>query len=368
MGQATGPNWGSPAPLRPPGPPPAAPSGPLYGARYGDPAYEAHYGSTLGAAGSGPDPHSPAPGGARAHADRAAAGRLTFRPGVVTLRPASMGDLLDAAVRTLRLRPALFLGIGALAVVLLTVLRAAVDAMVGVTLLAADGTAGLRITPSLALVPVVGALLAGVLALPTADAVLGRDPTGAGVRRQLRPRLPRLLGYVALVAVACLVPTFLAWFALGGRSAQQTDLLLGTFGLGLVGELVRLPFVAAPAVVALEGAAAWAAIRRSLRLVRGYLGRTFGMVILARLLVVMVTAALVTPLAVAVNVASTATGFALQDTPLGPALPTVFALLTTCLTLPFEAVLWTLFYVDLRVRAEGLDVSLVDAVRRGEAG
>ncbi|QQS01308.1 MAG: hypothetical protein IPK37_02205 [Austwickia sp.] len=358
-----------PATLVAPGPLPSPQRGPLYGARYGDPAYEARFGT--GAAVSAPlgGPSSPpslagaigAPG-----IRRAAAGRLTFRPGVVTLRPASLGDLLDGAVRTIRLRPGLFLGVGALAVLVGTVLRAVIDALVGVTIVGPDGTAAVRITPSLALVPVMAALLSAVLALPTAEAVLGRAPTVARLRTQLRPRARAVAGYVTLAAVACLVPTLLIWFALGGRAAQQSDLLLALVVLGFVAELVSLPLFAAPAAVVLEGAGPWQAIRRSVRLVRGYLGRTLAVALLARLLVLLVTTALATPLAVAVAVASATSGFSLDETLLGPALSTLFGMLTACLTLPFEATLRSLYYVDVRVRAEGLDVLLVDAARRGE--
>ena len=388
MSQASGPGHLRPSPLVAPGPPPQAPQGPLYGARYGDPAYEARYGSSPPP--DGPAPQGPplqgqplqapplqapplqgpplqAPDAAVAPAGRLPAGRLSFRPGVVTLRPTSLGDLLDGAVRTIRLRPGLYLGVGALVVVLGTVVRAAIDALVGVTLLAPDGVTTMRITPSLAVVPVMGALLAGLLAAPTAEAVLGRRPTPARLRGQLRPRAGALAGYVALAAAACLLPTLLIWAALGGRSAQQTDLLLAMLLLGLAGEIVRLPFYAAPAAVVLEGAGPWQAIRRSMRLVRGYLGRTLAVALLARLLVSLVTLVLATPLGIAVAVASATSGFSLNDSVLGPAMTTLFAMLTACLTLPFEAALRSLYYVDLRVRAEGLDVLLVDAVRRGEA-
>lgn len=357
----------SPSPSRgglvPPGPMPPVRSGPLYGARYGDPTYEARYGSPLGASAPPSTRPSDPPGDA---SGRAPAARLDVRPGVLTLRPASIGDLLDAAVRTIRLRPGLFLGAGALAVLVGMVVRAAIDALVGVTLVASDGTAALRITPSLAIVPVIGVLLAGVLAVPTADAVLGRPPTAARLRAQLRPRSRALAGYVALAAVACLLPTLLVWFALGGRSAQQTDLLLALLTLAFAGELAQLPFFAAPAAVVLEGAGPWQAVRRSVRLVRGYVLRTLAVALLARLLIVLVTLALAMPLGVAVAVVSATSGFSLGDSALGPALSTVFGMLTACLTLPFEATLRSLYYVDIRVRAEGLDVLLVEAARRRE--
>lgn len=372
MSQARGsgrdapPGGGRLGPLVAPGPPPPAPTGPLYGARYGDPAYEDRFGSPLGAV---PPTTTtdvttpPAMGGSGAPR---ALGRLTFRPGVITLRPATLGDLLDAAVRTLRLKPGLFLGAGALAVLLGTVLRAAVDAAVGVTIVGPDGAATFRITPSLAVVPVIGATLAGVLAIPTADAVLGREPSAPDLRSRLRRRGTALAGYVALAAVACVVPAMLLWFALGGRSAQQTDLLLAVGALGVLLELARLPFFVAPVAVVLEGAGPWQAVVRSVRLVRGYLGRTLAVALLARILVTLVTLALATPLAVAASVASATSGFSLADSLFGPALTILFGMLTACLTLPFEATLRSLYYVDLRVRAEGLDVLLVDAARRDQ--
>lgn len=359
------------APLTAPGPPPEDPAGPLYGARYGDPAYEAAFGAR---------PASNAPGGSNhtAAGSNAAAtgqppggppgpvtGQLTYRPGVVTLRPLSIGDLLDGAVRTIRLRPGLFLGAGAAAVILGTLIRAVIDVLVGVTIVAPDGNV-VRITPSVAVLPAVGALLAGVLSVPTAQAVLGRSLDWPRLRAMLRPRWTALLGYVALAGVACLVPALLLWFALGGRDAQQGDLMLAMGAIAVVVGLVRLPFVAAPAAIVLEGAGPWRALRRSMTLVRGYVGRTLGVSLLAWLIVSLVSVALITPLAVAASIVSSTSGFTLGDGPLEPLVTTLFGLLTSVLTLPFEATLRSLYYVDLRVRAEGLDVLLLDEARRGE--
>lgn len=360
--------------LTPPGPPAESAWGPIYGARYGDAAYEARFGqahlttvSTPLRAIPGPQPPGPQPPGPQPPGPQPprVQARLTFRPGVITLRPLSIADLLDGAVRTLRRRPALFFSVGALLIAVSSVLRAAIDALVGVTLVSATGTAGLRITPSIALTPVIAALLAGVLAVPTAQAVLGRDPTFQRLWSELRPRLPALLGYVAIAAVACIVPTLGVWYALGGRSAQQLDLFLALGALALVGEVVRLPFVAAPAAVVLEGAGPVAALRRSLALVRGSYARTLAVALLGRILVLLVSAALAMPLFIATLAVSTASGADLSESVLGPALGTVFTLLTMCLTMPFESTLRSLYYVDLRVRREGLDLLLVDAARRG---
>lgn len=329
------PHPAGPVPLLAPSAPADAPLGPLYGARYG------------GAGGALPAAVALSP--------------LTYRPGVITLRPLGAGDLIDGAVRTLRARPAVFLGVGAIFATALTVLRTAIDALVGVTYLGPDGSPGVTLTPSVMLPTLLAALLAGILAPPIAQAVLGRSLDPTVLWSMLRPRLPALLGYLAVVTVAVALPTVLLWSALGGRRGPQGDLVLALLGLVALGELVRVPFVGAPAVIVLEGQGPLRAVRRSWSLARRSYWRVLTITLLGKALVALVTAAFMAPLLIGAQALSSATGLSPESGQLVSAGMTLLAMFTTCLTAPFDATLRLLLYVDLRVRSEGLDVLLVDA-------
>lgn len=317
-----------------PGPPPAGGAGPLWGDRYGV-----------------------------ARADRPAApvpGRFTFRPGVVTLRPLSLPDLLDGAVRTMRRRPGVFLGAGATVVALSTLLRTLVDAGIGITLIDTDGSPTLTTSPSLAVLPIVGALLACLLALPTGQAVIGGHADAAGWLRPLRRRAGALAAYLALVTCACALPAALLWAAVGGRAARPVDVATALVALAIVGEFARIPFVAAPAAIVLERQGVRAAVRRSWALVRGSYLRALGVSLVGRLLTLLVQAALVVPLLVAGQVLGAVSGAHAQSVAQAGALTALYGMLSAALTMPYEATLRTLLYVDLRARSEGLDVRLAD--------
>ncbi|GAB76785.1 hypothetical protein SAMN05421595_1919 [Austwickia chelonae] len=351
--------------LAAPGPPSAGPTGPVYGARYGEPAYEAQWGTS----GTFPPPmglsatSQTAPPGPPSTPTRPGARLLTFRPGVVTLRPLSINDILDGAIRTIRRRPGLFIGVAALGMAVATVVRAVIDVSAGVTLMDASGGAS-RLSPSTAVKPVLAVVVAGLLAAPTADAVLGRRLGWGQVREALSAHRFSLLKLVAVIAAITGGTTFLAWFAMGGREAQLSNLTFVLWTLGLVQFLLLIPFSAAPAVSVIEGAGPVRALRRSFSLMRGFLGRAFLMVLVSKLLIGIMTAVIAAPLQLGILVLSQTTGYQLMESAWSPAVNMLMDLLAGSLTLPFEAVVFALFYIDLRVRGEGLDVLLVDEARR----
>ncbi len=339
---------------------PAAPAAPQAWPRRGvsevDPAHNGPFGP-------GPFvacfPPPGAPPRTSAAAPTAAFPVPTFRPGVVTLRPMTIPDMVDGAVRAMRRRPGVFLGVGGAVVAASTVVRTLIDAGIGTTLIDSDGAPTATLTPSIAVLPVVAALLAGLLAVPTGQAVLGRPLDTASLRRQLRGRLAPLTAYLALVALAYALPVTAVWWGWGGRAAHGEDLAFTLGGLALVAEFARVPFVAAPAAIVLERQGPWAAVRRSWTLVRGSYFRALWVGLLGRLLTVLVQVALVVPLLLLSGVASAVTGASAETVAQVAAIAALYGMVTGCLTMPYEATLRAVLYVDLRSRAEGWDVRLM---------
>ncbi|MBW3084664.1 hypothetical protein KEM60_00853 [Austwickia sp. TVS 96-490-7B] len=290
---------------------------------------------------------------------------LAYRPGVITLRPMDMGPLVDASVRSVRTAPALYLGVIAVVAAGAVVVETGIGVWME-SLSVKQGIFGLRPSPTTAGWSLLGGLAAGLLAVPTSYAVLGRKNTLRAWWAATAPRIGALVGYVAVMA-AVLVPVIAAvWLGLGGSSAQPVNLWLTMGALAALIEVLRVPFVAAPAAVVLEGLGPWRAVRRSWSLVHGSVMRTFAIGIVLRLLTMLLSVSLSVPFALGVLFATEVGGIKLEQGIIGAALPVLLSLVVLCLTLPFEAALRTLYYTDLRVRTEGFDVMLLeDARRRG---
>jgi hypothetical protein len=288
-----------------------------------------------------------------------------------------IGEILDGAVSTLRRYWQVQLGFAAAVVTVVTVLQAgalylvlrdtsalgnnSVDTSGGAAAQAAQGVA-----------TVIGMLaqivLQGVLTVVTARAVLGQDITPGAAWAQARPRLWRLLGLslsvLAMVAAILALPVLL-----GVGVGLSTDADVG-WGVGFLGEVAAVPCaallyvrlgVAAPALV-LEKATIGTAMRRSLRLVRGSFWRVLGILLLTQLITQMLTGMLALPFL--------GLGLALSGTASSP--DAAFYLFTMIgvaiagvVTYPFSAGVTALLYVDLRMRREGLDLTLARAAASG---
>jgi hypothetical protein len=292
------------------------------------------------------------------------------RPGVVPLRPLGVGEILDGSVSTMRRYWQAQLGLSAAVVTAVTVLQAGTLYLVlrdtsalGNNNVDSSGSAAANAAQLVA--TVIGMLaqivLQGVLTVVTSRAVLGEDITPQAAWALARPRLGRLIGWslsvLALVAALLAVPVLL------GVVVGVTTTADAGFGIGFLGLLAVLPFavllyvrlgVAAPALV-LEKAPIRTAMRRSARLVKGTFWRVFGILALTQVITQMLTGILAVPflligVGISGSVGDPGAGFYLF-TMLGMAIAGV-------VTYPFSAGVTALLYVDLRMRKEGLDLTL----------
>ncbi len=191
---------------------------------------------------------------------------------------------------------------------------------------------------------VLAIVLAGMLSAVVSEAVLGGTMSAGEALRRIQPRLGGLIGLS--IAVGLLT-------------------VLGLIGLfvGAIFVMVALS-MATPAFV-LEGGSVSTALRRSWTLVRGTWWRTFGILLLAEIMVGILTAILLIPLAVIIAVG----GGSLTDpsngtlTALGLLLTAVMNIAARAVTTPISAGVIVLLYIDRRIRLEGLDVTLVQTVR-----
>ncbi len=273
------------------------------------------------------------------------------QPGVVPLRPLAVGEILDGAFRTVRRQPRVTLGVAAVVTLVQLV----------VSLLAAASTGGALISTvrvqgglpfrsaftgagllSVLIGAAAGAVLTAMIAVIAADTVLGR-PTGAGAAwRRVRPLVWRLLVIGVITTIGPLLGL----------------LLLVVPGVFLWGAWA----LAVPAMV-LERAGVAGSLRRSWRLAVPDWWRVWGTRALSALLAFLVSSLLSLP-------ALFYGAFSLfrtegRDVGVGSAIAlTVTSSVASIVVAPFVAAVLALLYVDRRMRAEGLDVTLARSVGR----
>ena len=311
------------------------------------------------------------------------------QPGVIPLRPLGLGEILQGAIAMMRIHWRTALGVS----LLVALITDTVSTLVGQVLLN-DSTALERLqseqtpTPSdvlhelsslagstgaTILIGMLGQIFAtAMLTIVVSRSVLGRPVTAGEAWRDARPRLPHLLLLTLLIPLisACIVAVGVTPGVLVAVSGHHSAGL----GLASLGLLAASPVVlwiavslslAAPALM-LERQGAIAALRRSMRLVRGSWWRVLGVQVVNVVLGLMIISMVSVPFGILAGLASG------QNTALmaGGTVPTGWTALVlggigevigSTLTLPLSAGISALLYVDLRIRREGLDLELARA-------
>jgi hypothetical protein len=286
------------------------------------------------------------------------------RPGCVPLRPLTLSDILDGSFRVIRRNPAVMVGLSAavavvqvLLVALFEVLAFAQFGSIRVTS-ASNPTAPTDLGPllggesvqlaGLLASTLLGAVLTGMLTIAVTQDVLGNVLSAARVWQRIRGRIGRLV-----------------WLAVLTTVLEFTGLLLFLApGIWLWG----IWAVAVPAMM-VEGTGVTDALGRSKALVDGTFWRVWGIRAVGTVMVMVVSGFLVVPFEL---VGAALDGDVLSAHSGGAQLPLLFIALTAVgsalaatVTAPVKAAIDSLLYVDLRMRKEGLDLVLRQAVPAG---
>ncbi len=340
-----------------PGQPPPPPTGP------GDPspAYQVP-----------PSPAAPSP----VYADP--------RPGIIPLRPLTLGDIYAGVAAAIRGNLAATVGL-ALLVSLVTLIP---TTALGVWLVGSRALTGTSPStdvqalvssvaswlPSLVQV-FAGFALSGFVAWVVGQGAIGRRVTGRQTWAATKGRIGALVGanlllaLVAVLGIAVVVGGPLAWFVTASRRATPGSalapglLLLGGGVVAVVALLlvgVRMAFVN-PALV-LEESGIVTAFRRSWALTRTAFWRILGITLLTNVLVAVVADLISAPVAAVLGYAVGSGTADLQALYVAQVVASGFtALVASTLTTPFTAGVNALLYLDLRFRREGLDTTLIRA-------
>jgi hypothetical protein len=377
-GQPGNPPFGSPPPAGgypPHGQPPPPGGYPPYG-QPGQPGLPPYPG-----AGFGPGYGRPGPGGWNA----------APAPGGVPLRPLALGDILNGAVTLARRNPAATFGLAAIVAAISGVVTTAVQSVYDKRLAADDAIlrnsqslpsqqvdhALASLFGSLAPILVVTAVLAFVLNAALTgmlSAVIGRGMLGRTTALGAAWKAGRI-GSVLGATLLLFLLVVLVWLPLGIVVAVLALLHLGPFAvlLGVLGSIAAVVFevllwvrlsLTLPAVV-LERLSPRQAIKRSWQLSRGSFWRLFGILLLTWIIVLVATSVLTIPFELIGGAAGGGSlgmfGAAATTSTTALIIGGIGTILAATVTRPVSAGVTVLLYVDLRMRREGLDLTLRNA-------
>lgn len=316
-------------------------------------------------------------------------GRPAAKPGIVPLRPISLGEIYDGAFQAIRTNPRVMLGVSAVVVTVITLISLASQSLafeqIGVAISSLDaespeqalGPLGSAIgawTADAVLQTLAVGVLSGLLIVAVSRAVLGQTMSPGELWGKVRGRLLPLLGLNLLLLVAytgigllVLAPALLG-LLVSPFLAVGLALLFGLLAfLALVFVWVRWS-MATPALL-LEGLSVTASMRRSWSLVGSSFWRVLGILLLSLVIVVVVGGIISVPFSLVgtffAEPVTTDPFAAFQLTLPQLLINGLGALIVGVLTYPFIAAVTSLLYIDLRMRREGLDVELARAAEAG---
>ncbi|WP_034269144.1 hypothetical protein [Haloechinothrix halophila] len=290
------------------------------------------------------------------------------KPGVIALRPLSLTEIIDAAVKTMRSYPGVMLGVAAIVATITAIIELPFQASIG------DPTSDLGPNPTptdvaetlepLALGTgvggilglVAGAFLTGVLTTVVGKAVLGRQAPFSTVWAEVKPQLGRLIG-LALFSIVPALGLVLVVVAVG--LVLPPLLLLVIPAAIVVGFWLYVLYfgLAAPALV-LERCGVIESVKRSRVLVQRSWWRIFGILLLTGILVVVISGIIQIPFGIIGGGASAFAGDPGGITFFGLVIAAIGAIIAATITQPFFAAVVALLYTDQRMRREGLDIEL----------
>ncbi|MFJ4968942.1 hypothetical protein [Streptomyces sp. NPDC088755] len=334
----------------------------------------------------GPGAPPPAPGwGGGSQRPGWSAKPPAAKPGVIPLRPLGLGEILDGSVSALRAHWRTALGFS-LAVSVVT--QVAVILMQRYLLPEptavnpnATGTEALRqasesarttllsLAPASLLTMIATLFTASIVTVVISRSVLGRPVTLSEAWAEARPRVLPLMGLTLLVSliIATVMTIGVGPGLLMGSGAGAALALLGFTAACVVIVWLQVTFALAAPALMLERQGIIAALRRSAKLVRGAWWRTFGILALTYLLVILIGFFVSIPFGV---VAVIADGTDVSEFFEGGAasfgwpfliISGIGEVIVSTLVYPFVAGVMALLYVDQRIRREALDLDLARA-------
>jgi hypothetical protein len=266
------------------------------------------------------------------------------RTPLVPLRPLTVGEILDGAVTLIRHNPGALLGLGAVAAAVSAGTQIALNAALGTSDSSSDAaaTAGVTVTALGLLVSyVIGIALSGAAAVALREGLIGTRLSTAEILSRTRGHLRALVGGSVLAGLLTVLASVV--FVIPGVYLYVSYTFVGC-------------------VIVMEESRARPALRRSRRLIKGAWWRVFGVNLLVRLISGVVGVVISVPATLLIEGSSVFSSSSTQTSLGAQSAVAALTALATVLTAPFGAAVVTLLYADRRMRVEGLDVALQQAL------
>lgn len=366
------------------------------------PGYPGGYPGAASYPGAGSYPSGGAYPGAGYGQSNGAANFYVYKPGIIPLRPLSIGDIYQGAFAAIKTNARTMFGftaalLGVVLVISIGINYAIINlvlpnylspsspyAAVFTSLSGSFSQLGGSLLQVLATV-----LLSGLIVVAVSRSVLGRVASSKEVWERTKSKFLPLIGLniiTSIISGLMMIIGIVVFFVLlaSVASTAKTDReFLQDLGVSLVGLLILMVIsalvssylsikfsVASPAMV-LENLGVFAAIGRSWSLTRGNFWRLFGINILTAIITSMV-AGIFGGIAGALGAIFVVVGSSSPEDMLASLNTTyILAMVTSTiaqlLILPFTSSVNALLYIDLRMRKEGLDVELRNAVAEQQA-
>jgi len=301
------------------------------------------------------------------------------------LRPLTLGELLDRAFTMYRRHFRLFVGLMALPSLFTLVFALTSELMQALARNKAESFAGatpeaiigIFLGGSIAFIAIFIAYLVtymvtlGATTVAVSEIYAGREATIRSAYARVRGQIGRLMLLFLLIALR-LMGIFVGVgfvMAIGGAALATAvggaagavmsgiGLVVGVFGLMLGSFVFALRYSVSVPALMLENVTARNAIRRSVSLTKGSLGRAAVLAIFATILAYAALFLLQGPFTIGVVMAGPETNAALAFSLMGAVAGTIGSAITG----PIMIVALAVFYYDVRIRKEGLDLQLMVA-------
>ena len=297
------------------------------------------------------------------------------KPGAVPLRPLGLGDMYDAAFKTIRFNPKATVGaavlIAAVTMAIPVLVTALLTLTVGLTLDESDSSLGSQVGSwstllSVVLLQVSLVFVTAFVAHVVSEAAVGRRSTLGEAWAATRGRRWRLVGLASLVLVVVVVASvgyILAWVLVVTVSDSVLAVVLWgvlsvpAFVALMLWVWIRLLYLPAPTLM-LEPVGVFGAIGRNYRLTSRAFWRTLGIALLTLVVTSIAAQVLAIPFSIvgAVLTLVVSAEYGALVLVVTQALATV---VSAAFVAPFTSAVATLQYVDQRMRKEAYDVELM---------
>lgn len=314
----------------------------------------------------------------------------------------TLGVILGAAFRVLRRNPRPIVGISLVIHAILAIITLVTSAIFAARALgsyASDvgaGTINASTISDLLVVYASGlisaaftyggeAILEGIVTQEVARGTVGERLPLRALWSRSRGRILVLIGWAAaevgvLFLVVVILGGVIALLVSTGGAGVGFGILIGVVGVLAVlilGAWIGTRLSLVPSVLILERLTLGKAIRRSWGLVRGFFWRTFGIQLLTAVMIGIAGAIALTPFTIILGIifgishptGQTAAGGSLVSiTTASQMVTTIINALITTITAIVSTSVTALIYIDLRIRKEGLDLTLMRFVDARQAG